>query len=99
MSETSSAAAVATMVTADELREWREFCEWLDGVKYKAAYYSEVPERWRHLVYRGGNNKGARARASREATQLVFYREGWGFRLRKGWRERLAALERALGES
>jgi hypothetical protein len=43
---------------------------WLN--KPKTLYPSDPP--W---VYRGGNKKGARAWASREATQLIFYREGW----------------------
>jgi hypothetical protein len=85
-------------VTADELNEWRALCEWLDTQKYKAAYQSEVPERWRHLVYRGGNKSGERARETRQEAQLIFYWGGWGWRLRKNWRERLAELESSSPE-
>jgi hypothetical protein len=82
-------------LTAEDLALWRALCEWLDAQKYKAAYQSEMPERFRLLVYRGGNKTGQRAREAREHVQLIFYGEGWGWRLRKCWRERLAELETA----
>jgi hypothetical protein len=83
-------------MTADEFSEWHAFCTWLNAQKYKAAYQSEVPERWRLLVYRGGNTSGTRAREARAEARLIFYREGWGWRLGKNWRERLAELESSL---
>lgn len=87
------------MATSEELAVWRDLCEWLDAQKYKAAYRTEMPERYRPLVYRGGNETGRRAREAREHLRLIFYYEGWGWRLRKGWRARLEELERGLSVS
>ena len=78
---------------SEELATWRAFCEWLDQQKYKAAHYSAVPDKWRHLVYVGGNPTGQRARDVRWEVELIFYMPGWGWRLKKNWRERLAQLE------
>ena len=83
-------------MTKERLAVWRAFCEWLDRQKYKAAHYSEVPEEWRPLVYVGGNPTGQRARDERWEVELIFHQSGWGWRLRKNWRARLAELENNL---
>lgn len=72
---------------------WRRLCEWLDGRRRKCAYASQMPEEFRRLVYIGGNRTGAAAHAARVELQLIFYSAGWGWRLRKNWRGRLAELE------
>jgi hypothetical protein len=76
-----------------ELTEWRAFCEWLDARKRKCAYTSDVPEKWKPLCYVGGNPKGVAARERRTELRLIFYWEGWGWRLRWNWKDRLAELE------
>jgi hypothetical protein len=85
-------------ITAEQLEEWRAFCEWLDGRNHKCAYPADVPGEWKHLVYVGGNVTGQRARDMRWEVQLISYLQGW--RLRQNWRERLAELEKSFaGES
>lgn len=84
----------ATIMTAHEAQTWRAFCEWLNARKYKSAYQSDVPAKWRHLIYVGGNPTGQAARECRIEAGLIFYYTGWGWRLRKGWSDRLEELER-----
>jgi hypothetical protein len=80
-------------MTRKHLKVWRAFCEWLNEQKWKSAYASEVPSQWRHLVYIGGNPTGRAAHDLRVKAKLIFYNPGWGWRLRKNWRERLEELE------
>jgi hypothetical protein len=83
-------------MTSEQLKMWRAFCEWLDERKYKCAYVSNIPRpEWRRLVYIGGNPAARRAAELRREARLVFYYRGWGWRLRKNWRERLIELEKS----
>jgi hypothetical protein len=82
-------------MTAEELEEWRAFCEWLNTRPRKCAYYHEVPTIWSHLVCAGAGSEGAKARAARAEAGLIFYGVGWGYRLTRGWRSRLAELEKS----
>lgn len=86
-------------MTPEQLKEWRAFCGWLNEQKYKCAYSSAVPAEWSHLVYRGGNRKGQQARDARRNAKLIFYWEGWGWRLKKNWRERISELERFVNDT
>ena len=81
---------------ADQLNEWRDFCEWLNKRKGKHAYFSEVPERWKHLVYTRPVGTWMTATDLRREAGLIFHHASWGWRLRKNWRERLAELEKAI---
>jgi len=75
-----------------DLELWREFCEWLDARYRKCAVESHIPAKF-HFTYCGDNVRGIQNHRERIATGLIFYRAGWGWRLRKGWKERLAELE------
>ncbi|HWT00225.1 MAG TPA: hypothetical protein VN256_08255 [Pyrinomonadaceae bacterium] len=86
-------------MTAARLKEWRAFCEWLGQRPRKCAHRSDVPSRWKPLVYVGGNPTGERAREERHEVDLIFYYSGWGWRLRKRWRERLAELEKETNDA
>jgi len=84
-------------MTRARLDQWRKFCEWLDQRRRKCAHWSDVPTQWKPFVYVGGNLTGERAREERHEVDLIFYYSGWGWRLRKNWRERLSELEGYLG--
>ncbi len=75
-----------------DLGAWREVCEFLDARYRKCAYATELPEHLRWLLWHPGSK---RAQAERESAHLVFYSPGWGWRLRRGWRERLDELAHA----
>jgi hypothetical protein len=88
-------------LTQKEIEDLRRFCEWLNTVPRKAVYPSTLtltavihkldpcPEDtlyWLTDTWKGG----------RKEVDVIFYASGWGWRLRKHWRERLTQLESEL---
>lgn len=67
--------------TPTELAQWRWWCEHLDSKRGKSSY--------------GWGGPITKRDKRRRPDGLIFYSTGWGWRLRKGWRERLAELEKA----
>lgn len=88
-------------MTPDELRTLRLFCEWLDARPRKSAYSSELsgflslppcPEEAQYWTFK-------QMRKQRKEASCFFWHTGWGWRLRKNWKERLEQLEKAIEES
>jgi hypothetical protein len=87
-----------------DLTVWRALCEHLDGKRYKAEYpgprhygprtfLSAPPEQWPAFARLIALDK--EAVAARRDFALIWWSGGYGWRLRRGWRERLAELEAA----
>jgi hypothetical protein len=88
-------------LTQDSINDLRRFCEWLDAVPRKCVYPSAIgltsvihklppcPEDTTYWLTETWKEERKRADA-------IFYASGWGWRLRKHWRERLAQLEADL---
>lgn len=72
-----------TQPTAETVAQWREICEFLDKLPYKAAY--DPPHS--HLL-------GPKNLQFRKDNPMVWWCTGWGWRLRKQWRETLERLEK-----
>lgn len=71
--------------TPEYIKQWRELCEYLDSCAGKSSY--NPPHS--HLL-------GPKNLEFRKANPMVFYATGWGWRLRKVWRETLERLEKGL---
>jgi hypothetical protein len=88
-------------LTPKEINDLRQFCEWLDTVPRKAVYPSAIaltavihklaPCPTDSLYWLTNAWK-----VERKYADAIFYASGWGWRLRKHWRERLAQLEADL---
>ena len=88
-------------LTQNSIADLRRFCEWLDSVPRKAVYPSTLtltavihklapcPEDTLYWL-------GDAWKLERKYADVIFYASGWGWRLRKQWRERLTQLETEL---
>jgi hypothetical protein len=88
-------------LTKNAIADLRRFCEWLDTVPRKSVYPSHVglitaihkvepcPEDTLYWLSDGW-------KLQRKYADAIFYASGWGWRLRKHWKERLAQLESEL---
>ncbi|TQE88650.1 hypothetical protein [Ureibacillus terrenus] len=70
-----------------DISEWIRFCEWLENQPRKAAY--DVPNEYSHLVSQEKIFVNMRKWMQENDCDCIFWSSGWGWRLRKGWRERL----------
>ncbi len=88
-------------LTKKAIGDLRRFCEWVDGLPRKSVYPSVIglaatvygvapcPEEsiyWLSEAWR----------EQRKYADVIFYGKGWGWRLRKNWRERLDQIESEL---
>lgn len=75
-----------------DLADWYELCEDLAKRPRKAAYSSNVKNNYLFL----SEDKAVKAMYTwmrQNDVSPIFYNEGWGWRLRKDWRERLESIE------
>lgn len=72
-----------------ESKLWHDFCAWLEDRKYNACHTSFIPSRFQSLI--SGKNE---ARNRRYQLDLIMYQSGYGWRLRKNYREKLAHYDR-----
>ncbi len=77
------------MLAGIDLRKWADLAGWLSG---GSAYQDSVPVEWRRMVYKGGNSTGAEMARQRRIVGVIFYSQGWGWRARRDWKERIIAL-------
>ncbi len=87
-------------MTPDRLAAWEALCTWLEDQPYNASYHPTCPHAY--LLCRlpsGAYPRSQEGRASarqivaeRRAIRLVYWQTGYGWRLRKDYREKLAAL-------
>jgi hypothetical protein len=73
-------------VDIERLRHWRLLCEFLYARQSHSAYRWSIPSNLQYLLW-------AETRKERNALAVVFYSQGWGWRLRKDWQEKLAKAE------
>jgi hypothetical protein len=76
--------------TKGDLKEWRELCEYLDQQFRKC---DSMPTINRHLLEKDPLMLGMRRWMRENDCELVWWDSGWGYRLRKHWKERLAKME------
>lgn len=92
-----------------DLAAWRALCEHLEGRRRKSEYpttrwvddehrsvrtfVSAPPER--HLAFAALIGSGKEAVAARREYELIWWCPGEGWKLRRGWQERLAELGEA----
>jgi len=69
---------------AKEWRDWHHLCTWLSLRPSNGGAYTRDLKGYAYLV--------GLSSAHRKELALVFYSGGWGWRLRKGWKERLETL-------
>lgn len=75
-----------------DLADWYELCEDLEKQPRKAAYSSRVKNSY--LFH--SEDKAVKEMYNwmrQNDVSPIFYNEGWGWRLRKDWRERLESIE------
>jgi hypothetical protein len=81
-----------------DLKEWEELCTFLEGVKGKATHFvnwrQKIPNE--HLLSQEPLMRGMRKWMKENGYELVFYSSGWGWRLRKDWKEKLEWLKATL---
>lgn len=77
---------------AQDLAEWYELCEHLDAHKYKCSNVAGLKNN--HLIYsKYPAVRDMYAWMRYNDVSPIFYSEGWGWRLRKDWRERLESIK------
>lgn len=79
-----------------DVERWARFCAWLEDRRYNAAYAGQVPAEFRPLV--GVDEEASKVR---EEYELIYWRVGKGWQLRRHYQDRLAALrlgQRVLSE-
>lgn len=77
-----------------DIENWQELCESLEKVKRKATHWAksgEVKQEW--LLGQEFNMPKTRKWMKENNVELVFYSSGWGWRLRKDWKEKLEKLK------
>lgn len=79
--------------TAGDIKEWIGLCEYLEKRPRKSSYYSSQITN-SHLLGDNAMFLGMRKWMKYNDCDCVFYSTGWGWRLRKNWRERLASIEK-----
>ena len=87
-------------MTPERLAAWESLCAYFEGLRYNATYYPSHPHAY--LLCRppsGAYPRSAAGRASarqivaeRRSIQVIYWRTGKGWQLRKDYREKLAAL-------
>ncbi|MBB5324896.1 hypothetical protein HNQ34_001994 [Anoxybacillus tepidamans] len=82
--------------TVDDLKEWEELCTFISGLKKKSTYISKyyksnVPNT--HLLSQEKIYREMRKWMKDNGYELVFWGCGWGWRLRKDWKEKLERLK------
>lgn len=77
----------------ERLQDWRALCEWLEEQPYNASYRPKGRGADLLLPGRAGT---ARLLTEERLRMPVYWASGFGWRLNKGWRERLDAEERAV---
>lgn len=92
------------------LADWEALCAWLEDRPYNASYRPRCQGEYLlsagHLVLPKERSEVARAinRQTREITkernrlQLVYWATGWGWRLRKDYKEKLEAERKRIEE-
>lgn len=89
------------------LDDWQALCAWLEGRPYNASYNPKC--QGDYLLNTGSvhrSNKDAKAinrwirqiTAERTRLQLVYWAIGWGWRLRKDYKEKLEAERKRIEE-
>ncbi|WP_346206802.1 hypothetical protein NSS89_01345 [Caldifermentibacillus hisashii] len=78
-----------------DLQEWKELCEWLSTKKGKAAYTDGIDVN-QHLLSQEEIFVQMRKWMNENNVLPVFWSSGWGWRLRKDWKERLAKAEELI---
>lgn len=76
--------AKALTVSDIDVNAWYATCEYLNNQPRKCAYRVSMQK----------NDESLRKLMIELDTPLVFYSSGWGWRLRKGWKENLTKIER-----
>jgi hypothetical protein len=86
-----------------DIAEWEVLCQSLDKIKGKSSYRSYCTEKvdgkwvmidipnW-HLLSQEPVMLGMRKWMKQNGYELVFYGSGWGWRLRKDWKEKIDRL-------
>jgi hypothetical protein len=81
--------------------DWEQLCAWLEDQPHNATYH--IPDRWSYLtlspaqnpIYQVGREKHERAkRIHNDRQPIMYWATGYGWRLRKAYRDELAALRR-----
>jgi len=88
----------------DRIEHWRQLCAWLEARPYNASYnpsiegapYSYLLRKVPMVRYSTLEERRnfRRVVAERRAARLVYWAEGFGWRLRKDYRDKLQALSR-----
>jgi hypothetical protein len=88
-------------LTQNSIADLRRFCEWLDTIPRKSVYPSAIG--LTSVIYKLAPCPNdclywltETWKLERKRADAIFYASGWGWRLRKHWRERLAQLEADL---
>lgn len=88
-------------LTQNAIADLKRFCEWLDRVPRKSVYPSHIGLTF--VIYRVDPCPEETLywltdawKEQRKYADAIFYASGWGWRLRKHWKERLAQLESKL---
>lgn len=77
-----------------DLEEWEGLCIWLDN-QYRKASYS-LPLEYKHLISQDKIFVEMRNWLKDNQYQLIFYSSGWGWRLRKDWKDKINRLREQL---
>jgi hypothetical protein len=84
------------MLTIDDLIELNYLCEWMDSLPYKSFYPNQLPIKYfpKHrvgidIILRWVSSE---YRTKRRKAKLFWWCRGWGWRLFKGWRDKITEL-------
>lgn len=85
-------------ISRKDLELWRDFCLWLEGQPYNAAYripspYGRLTLTTKHITksqYPEHYPRAKKYEQQRKALQLIYWASGYGWRLHKNYRETLA---------
>jgi hypothetical protein len=75
-----------------DLEEWEGLCIWLNGVRKKATHWASGKIPYQHLLSQDPLMPEMRKWLKENSFELVFYSTGWGWRLRKDWKEKIEKL-------
>lgn len=70
-----------------DVNEWIGLCEWLETQQRKCSY--RVPREYSHLISHDPIFTSMRKYLKENECDCIFYSSGWGWRLRKNWRNRI----------